>query len=53
MSTLFEAAGLADGAPHPLADKLRPARLDGVLGQDHLLAGDGPLRRWEVTETNS
>ena len=42
MSTLFEAAGLDDRAPHPLADKLRPAGLDEVLGQDHLL-GSKPL----------
>ncbi len=45
MSNLFEAAGLADDAPHPLADRLRPAGLDQVLGQDHLLQGDGPLAR--------
>lgn len=29
----------------PLADRLRPARLDEVIGQDHLLAGEGPLAR--------
>ena len=45
MSNLFEAAGLADDAPHPLADRLRPAGLDQVLGQGHLLLGDGPLAR--------
>ncbi|MDT8408611.1 MAG: replication-associated recombination protein A [Wenzhouxiangellaceae bacterium] len=32
-------------APHPLADKLRPASFDDVVGQDHLLGPDGPLRR--------
>ena len=37
---LFEA-----DAPRPLADRLRPARLDGVLGQDHLLGPDGPIGR--------
>ena len=37
MSTLFDAAGMADGAPHPLADRLRPQTLPDVLGQDHLL----------------
>ena len=36
--TLFEAAGLADSAPRPLADRLRPAPLAEVIGQDHLLA---------------
>ena len=45
MSTLFEAAGLEDGAPHPLADKLRPVTLGEVLGQDHLLAPEGPIGR--------
>ncbi len=38
--TLFEA-----DAPHPLADRLRPKRLADVLGQDHLLAPDGPIGR--------
>ena len=28
MATLFEAAGLSDRAPQPLADKLRPETLD-------------------------
>lgn len=36
-ATLFEAAGLADTAPRPLADRLRPKTLDEVIGQDHLL----------------
>lgn len=43
-ATLFEAAGLADSAPRPLADLLRPKSLDEVIGQDHLL-GDGKLGR--------
>lgn len=29
----------------PLADRIRPARLDDVVGQRHLLAKDKPLRR--------
>lgn len=29
----------------PLADRLRPAILDDIVGQDHLLGPDGPLRR--------
>ncbi|MDG2034427.1 MAG: AAA family ATPase, partial [Rhodospirillales bacterium] len=37
MSTLFESQ-----APRPLADRLRPDRLDHVVGQDHLL-GEGAL----------
>jgi putative ATPase len=43
-ATLFEAAGLADSAPRPLADRLRPRSLDEVIGQDHLL-GEGMLGR--------
>ncbi|RZO35032.1 MAG: replication-associated recombination protein A [Rhodospirillaceae bacterium] len=38
--SLFEA-----DAPRPLADRLRPANLNDVLGQDHLLGADGPLGR--------
>ncbi|MEP9377860.1 replication-associated recombination protein A [Aquabacter sp. CN5-332] len=45
MSTLFEAAGLEVGAPRPLADRLRPQRLDEVVGQDHLVGRDGILTR--------
>ena len=32
-------------AGQPLADKLRPKTLDEIVGQDHLLGPDGPLRR--------
>ncbi len=45
MSDLFTAAHLEDQAPHPLADRLRPERLDQVAGQDHLLGPDGALTR--------
>ena len=45
MASLFEAAGLEDAAPQPLADKLRPKDLGDVVGQDHLLADDGLLGR--------
>jgi putative ATPase len=45
MADLFEAAGLTPQAPSPLADRLRPRRLDEVVGQDHLLGPDGPIRR--------
>src|SRR5271154_2429140 len=45
MSTLFEAAGLDQGAPRPLADRLRPKRLEEVIGQDHLLEAGAPLGR--------
>ncbi|MEX2642837.1 MAG: replication-associated recombination protein A [Acetobacterales bacterium] len=40
MSTLFESQ-----APRPLADRLRPTRLEEVLGQNHLLAPGAPLTR--------
>ena len=39
-TSLFE-----DSAPRPLADRLRPQTLGDVVGQDHLLKGDGPLAR--------
>ena len=45
MSDLFEAAGLTPEAPGPLADRLRPQSLDEVVGQDHLLGPEGPIRR--------
>jgi len=32
-------------APTPLAERLRPRRIEDVLGQDHLLGPDGPLGR--------
>ena len=38
--SLFE-----DQAPRPLADRLRPKSLGEVVGQDHLLAADGAIRR--------
>ena len=44
MSTLFES-----GAPRPLADRLRPKTLSEVVGQAHLLAGDGPIARMMET----
>jgi len=40
LTGLFEAA-----APRPLADRLRPKSLQEVVGQDHLLALDGPIGR--------
>jgi len=39
-ATLFD-----DQASRPLADRLRPASLDQVVGQEHLLAVDAPLGR--------
>jgi putative ATPase len=40
MATLFETQ-----APRPLADRLRPKRLEEVVGQDHLLKADAPIGR--------
>ncbi len=45
MSNLFESAGLDKQAPRPLADRLRPVKLDEVVGQDHLVGADGVLTR--------
>ncbi len=45
MSDLFAAAGLDRNAPHPLADRLRPQKLDEVAGQDHLVGPGGALTR--------
>ncbi|GGF63418.1 ATPase AAA [Azorhizobium oxalatiphilum] len=38
--SLFE-----DTAPRPLAEVLRPQRLEDVIGQEHLLGPDGPIGR--------
>ncbi|WP_397419726.1 AAA family ATPase, partial [Phenylobacterium sp.] len=45
MADLFEAAGLTPAQPSPLADRLRPQRLEEVVGQDHLLGPEGPIGR--------
>jgi putative ATPase len=45
MVNLFQAAGLDRDAPRPLADRLRPAELKEVVGQDHLVGPDGVLTR--------
>lgn len=49
MSDLFNAAGLEDEAPRPLADRLRPTKLTDVVGQDHLLGEGAPLTRMLTT----
>ena len=45
MTTLFESAGMNEGAPRPLADKLRPTTLEEVVGQDHVVGPTAPLGR--------
>ncbi|HET8972971.1 MAG TPA: replication-associated recombination protein A, partial [Pseudolabrys sp.] len=49
--SLFAAAGLDKDAPRPLADKLRPQKLEEVVGQDHLLGPDGALTRMLATRS--
>ncbi len=46
-SNLFEAAepDLSEGAPRPLADRLRPQSLDTIVGQEHLVGEQGTLRK--------
>ncbi|WP_439530457.1 replication-associated recombination protein A [Pannonibacter sp.] len=50
MGDLF-AAPEGPSGPRPLADRLRPRRLDDVVGQDHLLGPDGTLSRMLRTRT--
>lgn len=45
MSDLFASAANDQNSLRPLADRLRPATIDAVVGQDHLLGPDGPLGR--------
>ncbi len=45
MTNLFQAAGLEQAAPRPLADRLRPKTLAEVAGQDHIVGPDGTLTR--------
>ena len=45
MTTAPQKGLFEDAAPRPLADRLRPERIDDVLGQDHLLGPDGPVGR--------
>jgi len=46
VSSLFDAAGdERQAASAPLAHRLRPRSLDEVVGQQHLVGPDGPLRK--------
>ncbi|MDJ0929947.1 replication-associated recombination protein A [Breoghania sp.] len=45
MSDLFAVSGMANDAPRPLADRLRPEKLEDVVGQDHIVGPDGSLTR--------
>ena len=53
MSDLFESAGMSEGAPRPLADRLRPQKLTEVVGQDHLVGPEGTLTRMLQDITHS
>lgn len=45
MPSLFDAAGMGEDAPRPLADRLRPSALGDVVGQGHIVGEDGTLTR--------
>lgn len=45
MNDLFQAGGLDQSQNRPLAERLRPARLDDIVGQEHLLGPGAPLGR--------
>lgn len=45
MADLFSAAQLENDVSRPLADRMRPQRLDDVVGQEHLLGPEGALSR--------
>ncbi len=47
MADLFDTPAAVPGqeAPRPLADRLRPASLADVIGQEHILGSDAPLTR--------
>ena len=52
MTDLFAAAAAEQQSQRaPLADKLRPTRLDDIVGQDHLLAAGRPLRSLIESDT--
>lgn len=52
MTDLFAAAAEIQQAKRaPLADRLRPIRLDDIVGQDHLLGADRPLRALIESDT--
>lgn len=45
MSDLFQTSQSAPDEGRPLADRLRPAALSQIVGQDHLIGPDGPVGR--------
>src|ERR1700760_369236 len=45
MSDWSKPSDVANDAPRPLADRLRPKTLADVVGQEHLLSPEGPIGR--------
>lgn len=45
MADLFEESDLEKDVSVPLADRLRPTRLDEIFGQEHLVAENAPLHK--------
>jgi putative ATPase len=43
--SLFDAAPLAEDTKRPLAERMRPERLEDFVGQEHILGPGKPLRR--------
>ncbi len=43
MADLFDNAPASNTAPRPLADRLRPAKLSEVIGQEQVLGSESPL----------
>jgi putative ATPase len=45
MMSLFDRPGVVPEGPRPLADRIRPQRLEDVIGQEHLIGPEGTLTR--------
>ncbi len=45
MTDLFQTEGPEENDRRPLADRLRPAALSEIVGQDHLIGAEGPVGR--------
>lgn len=45
MADLFAVETVPGDAPRPLADRLRPEKLEDVVGQDHIVGAGAPLRK--------
>jgi putative ATPase len=45
MTNLFDRPGVVPEGPRPLADRIRPQRLEDVIGQEHLIGPEGALTR--------